>query len=165
MTFTCDFKSTPQQLADRYEWRVFLVDKGKVKVNRDTVQNLDGGFKLDQNGKTLQIIDVTPEEFNNSLLRCIAFQDRTPFPSINGSLLFILPLLKPHLLPTIESYPTPCDIFVKFGEEKYWQWSCTAVIIGGAVGGLVILVEASALIGCYIVKNKRKRKKTMPKTV
>ncbi len=45
VTFTCDLKSTPQQLADRYEWRVFLVDEGEVKV-----QNLDGRFKLDQNG-------------------------------------------------------------------------------------------------------------------
>ncbi len=91
-TFTCDLKSTPQQLADRYEWRVFLVDKGDVKVNRDTVQNLDGRFKLDQNGQTLQIIDVTPGEFNFSQIRCIAFQDSTPTISINDSLLFVLPL-------------------------------------------------------------------------
>ncbi len=49
------------------------------------------------------------------------------------------------------------------GEEKYCQWSRTAVIIGGVVEGLVFLVAAAALIGCYIVKNKRQREEPHPK--
>ncbi len=145
-TFTCDLKSTPQQLADRYEWRVLLVDKGEVKVNRDTVQNLDGRFKLDQNGQTLQIIDVTLREFNFSKIRCIAFQDSRAISSVNDSLLFVLPL-------TTATPPKTNIVSVFDNDDNTLQGSGVIIIVGGLIGVIFFLIII-ALLGCYLIKHK-----------
>ncbi|XP_071801269.1 cell adhesion molecule 2-like [Asterias amurensis] len=154
-TFTCEFKSTPQSMANEYKWRVLQLDKDEIRVNIDTLHRHDGRFQLAQDGQTLEIINVTPEDFNNSQIKCIALLDDTPFPSANNSLLFVLPLstTTPRAVTVSVTETDRDESFPDTDDNTLPKESSFIVIIVGVLGSIVFLIIIT-LIGCFLIKNK-----------
>ncbi|XP_033635750.1 uncharacterized protein LOC117296800 [Asterias rubens] len=154
-TFTCEFKSTPRSMANEYKWRVLQSDKDKIRVSNDTIHRHDGRFQLAQDGQTLEIINVTPEDFNNSQIKCIARLDDTLFPSANNSLLFVLPLstTTPRAV-TVSDTETDGDESVPDTDNNTLpKESNFIVMVVGVLGSIVFLIIIT-LIVCFLIKYK-----------
>ncbi|XP_033635366.1 uncharacterized protein LOC117296508 [Asterias rubens] len=144
-TFTCDFKSIPQHSADIYEWRVLKDGIPEVEINQELLQNQDGLFELTNNGITLQIINVTLEEFHNAQIRCSAFYNEIEYTSDNESLLVVL--------PWTSMTTTATERNSEKNNDMNSAGSNTVRIIAGVLSSVVFLIILT-LLGVYLIKYK-----------
>ncbi|XP_033636093.1 V-set and immunoglobulin domain-containing protein 1-like [Asterias rubens] len=144
-TFTCTSESIPS--AYEFRWRVSKPNGLEDKVNVNTISNLRGEYSLSDNGQEMGIIRVSIVEFDNAVIRCIAFNGREPAVSSEETILLVLPASERGT--THQPFGTdPLE-----PDSKADTGSSTGNVVGGVIG-VIILLAIIASLACYLLRNK-----------
>ena len=141
-SFRCISESVPN--AHEFRWRVRKNNGSEDKVNINKISSLGVNYELSEIGQELKIFDASIASFNNTAVRCIAINTLESVRS-GESLLIVLPAAA---IPTEKSATTDTK------RSNSSSRSVPGLIVGGVLG-VFLLLAIIAILGCYLLRNKR----------